>query len=186
MLRNTNTQYGSVSKAFHWIMSASIISLVIAGFTMINLKNGDTKWQIYELHKATGMIILMLVPFRLIWRMSQTRPTLQMLPKHEKTTAVLGQRTLYLIMFLMPLSGWFMSTAAGYAPSIFGLFTISAPIAETKANSDIFHSVHWYTAWSLSLMLVGHIGFALKNHIADKNMVLRRMLPGKMKAPLQP
>ncbi len=180
MLQNSTTQYGSISKILHWAMSASIIGLVLAGFTMINLKDSALKWQIYSLHKTTGLTIMLLVPIRFIWRISQTAPTLAMLPHREQIGAKWGQYSLYTLMALMPITGWFMSTAAGYPPLLFGSLTWAAPIAKSKATSQLYGQFHWYGAWILTIAVLGHIGLAMKHHWVNHNKILKRMLPGSL------
>jgi cytochrome b561 len=43
--------------------------------------------------------------------------------------------------------------------------------------------VHEYLFWFLLLVLVAHVGAALKHHVFDNDNVLRRMLPfGRLRA----
>ena len=45
-------------------------------------------------------------------------------------------------------------------------------------------TVHEYLFWLLLLVLVAHVGAALKHHVFDNDNVLRRMLPFGAPAPL--
>jgi len=178
MIKNTYTKYGSVSKSFHWTMSIIILSLLTVGFIMINLDDSPTKWQVYSIHKSFGLIILALIPLRLMWRIINISPTLDMVPSWEKAAAKSLHWLLYLAMFTMPISGWIMSTASDNAPNFFGLFPVAAPVAQSEHLADLAGSIHFYTAWTLVLMLTLHVGAAIKAHVIDKNTVLSRMMPG--------
>ena len=179
MMKNNRYAYGSISKGFHWTMSAIIVSLLVAGFIMINLNNSPTKWQIYDIHKSFGLLILLLIPLRTLWRLVNTTPNLDMMSSSERRASKTGQALLYAMMFTMPISGWVMSTAAGYTPKFFSLFTVAAPVAENKQTAEMAGNIHFYTAFCLVTILIMHIGGALKCHLIDKNKVLTRMLPGK-------
>lgn len=183
MLENTRTKYGNVSKAFHWGMSIIIICLLIAGSIMINLEDGDTKWQIYTVHKSFGLIILALIPIRFAWKLRSITPTLAMVPRWQKLTARSIHWLLYLAMFTMPMSGWIMATASGNPPNFFWLFELPAPVPQDERLAEIALNIHYYAAWTLAIMLVIHLGIAIKAHFFDKNNILARMLPGENQAP---
>ena len=54
------------------------------------------------------------------------------------------------------------------------------PAGTAGANGDLTHlahAVHEYLFWLLLLVLVAHVGAALKHHVFSQNNVLRRMLP---------
>jgi cytochrome b561 len=181
MIKNTSTQYGNISKAFHWSMSVIILCLLVVGCIMVQMDDGDTKWQIYALHKSFGLIILTLIPLRILWRLINTTPTLDMVPTWEKHAAKTAHALLYAAMLAMPISGWIMSTASDHIPSFFGLFDVPAPVAASEATATLAGNIHYYVAWTLAGILVLHVGAAIKAHVIDKNTILTRMLPGQQK-----
>ena len=124
-LKNTNDNYGAVAKTFHWVIALIIIGMIPFGWYMGDLEASPEKFRFYALHKSIGITVLALVASRLLWRLWMGAP--QALKTHKaweirlaKTVHVL----LYILMFLMPLSGWMMSSAAGFPVSVFGLFTM--------------------------------------------------------------
>lgn len=176
MLSNTSTQFGSISKLLHWLMSIMIISLIIVGFIMVNMDKSALKFTIYDTHKLTGLFILLLIVPRLVWRLINTTPNLNFVPSWEKKAAQTGQWLLYGMMFAMPLSGWIMSTAAGYIPSIAG-FAIAFPVEKNQDIASIAKTIHATSAWVFAALITMHIFAALKSHWIDKNFILKRMLP---------
>ena len=66
MYANQNAQkYSVISRLFHWIMALMMITLVIVGLYMVDLESSSQKWQLYDLHKATGLTVFFLAICRL-------------------------------------------------------------------------------------------------------------------------
>lgn len=173
MRKDSNTDYGSVSKILHWLVAIIIMSLIVAGFYMTNIPDSNTKWQIYGVHKAIGISVLIIAITRIAWRLCHTKPSLPVeYAKWQKIIAASMHGILYLITIIMPLSGWIMSIAANHVPSWFGLFELRLPIAPSKPLAKVASSAHEIIAWVLLACLFIHIGAALK----DKK-ILSRMLP---------
>lgn len=72
MLKNTSSSYGLIAKLFHWLMGLVIIGMLIVGFYMTSMDPSDDKWQLYFFHKSIGVIALVLVGLRLLWRVINT------------------------------------------------------------------------------------------------------------------
>ncbi len=178
MLKNTSQSYGSYTKSFHWIMGIIIIGIIIAGFIMTSLADSDQKWFIYAQHKAFGMIILVLIPLRLFWRLINPQPKLpKSTPPWQARAANLNILFLYLCMLLMPLSGFIMSSFGGHPISIFTLFTI--PAFEKHQIAGIMHETHGWLAWGIATSVTLHVLGALYHHFILKDGVLKRMISEK-------
>lgn len=54
---------------------------------MINMDKSSLKLSLYDAHKLTGLSILMLVLFRLVWRLINTVPNLDFVAHWEKLSA---------------------------------------------------------------------------------------------------
>lgn len=173
MQKDSNSQYGSISKFLHWLIALTIIGLLIAGFIMTNMDKSPLKFEIYGIHKAVGITILALASLRIIWRLMHPKPALpDSYPKWQRITAAATHGLLYLLTIFIPLSGWIMSMAANHVPSWFGLFELRLPIAPSKTLAKTANSSHELLAWVLIACLVLHIAAALK-----EREILKRMLP---------
>lgn len=176
MLKNTNDSYGIITKLFHWLMSLVIICLLIVGFTMASMEPSEQKWQIYGLHKATGVTILALVCLRLIWRLINVVVQLPAdLPSWQKIAARTTHYLLYVCMFLMPISGIMMSRFGGHDINIFNIFTIGA-LEKNTSIAGLFYKLHQITAFVLIGLICLHILAALFHHFVRKDNVLTRMI----------
>lgn len=172
MLKNTHEQYGSVAKFFHWLMALLIIFMLCFGFLM----EGES---VVNVHQLIGLLLLILVACRLIWKLFNPRPILPpSVSTFEKAAAITVQTLMYVCMFGMPLSGWIMSTAFGLIPQI-GNDIIPAPgIPNNQPLGHIFQDTHNTLAFILIGLVCLHVLGALKHQFIDKDStVLTSMLP---------
>ena len=76
MMKNTRNTYGQIAKCFHWLMAFLIIGMYLVAYMMINISPSHFRDSLYNLHKATGLLLLGLVALRLWWRVFYVQPTL--------------------------------------------------------------------------------------------------------------
>lgn len=178
MLKNTDNAYGSVAKLFHWIMALLILGLFFLGLYMSDLELSPQKLQLYQWHKSLGATVLALAALRLCWRLWNIVPALPAgMALWERFGAHASHYALYALMFAMPLSGWIMSSYAGYPVSVFGWFTLPDLVAADKNMFRLMRDVHEALGWSIVALASVHAGAALWHHFIRKDNVLRRMLP---------
>lgn len=177
-LRNSPHRYGWVAVVLHWGVGGLIVAALGLGLYMEELPFSPEKLRLFGIHKSLGLLILALVCVRLLWRITQTQPgVVGSLPLWQKLAARWTHRLLYILMVGMPLSGWVMSSAAGFPVSFFGLFVVPDLVAPSAPIQETAHAVH-ETLGLLLMALIGvHVLAALKHHVVDKDETLRRMLP---------
>lgn len=145
---------------------------------MSDMPNTPDKFRLYGLHKAVGIITLALIIFRMIWKFINTSPALpDSLDAWQKLAAKSSHAVLYILMLAMPLSGWAMSSAAGFPVSIFGWFTMPNIVAPDKELLGFFREAHEIIAYLIILVTLTHVTAALLHHFYYKDNVLTRMLP---------
>ncbi len=177
-LADSPSAFGLISRLFHWLTALAVLAMITVGIYMAGLPLSPTKFQLYGLHKSIGMTVLVLTLLRLVWRRRQSAP--EPLSTHAPWERILAKAThhgLYALLIALPLVGWIGSSAAGYSVSWFGLFTFPDLVAESKVLQDALTTVHVVLAWVMIVALVMHIGGALKHHVIDRDITLRRMLP---------
>ena len=168
--------YTRTAKAFHWIMAIMIGGLLVLGLYMQDLPLSPQKLALYSWHKWFGVTVFVLLWFRLAWRLSHPPPDLSdSLSPRLRLAAHVGHASLYLLMFLIPLSGWLMSSAKGFQTVWFGLVPIPDLIGKSRALGDLLQQVHKVLNIILMLTLAGHILAALWHHFVLKDDTLRRM-----------
>lgn len=176
-LRNSFLQYGSVSKFFHWLIVFLVLIMLCLGFFMNGIENKIIKGEVFNIHKLIGLTVLLLMILRLIWALTNPKPKLPFdTPLWERILERGMHDLFYLVLILMPISGWVLSTAAGKSPHI-GWFRLSLPISQSKALASFSDSVHVFLAWTIIVLVTLHILAALKHYFMNKDYVLQRMTP---------
>ena len=175
--KNTQTRYGIVSAALHWVMGLAMIGLIVIGLLLAQTELIDNRRFFMGLHKSFGIIVLVMVVFRIIWRFMNAAPPLPVGTKPWQKWASHGVHfALYASMIIMPLSGWAMSSAYGYPVNVFGWFELPSLMAVNKPLGGVFRRIHEIAGFALAGMIAVHIGAALMHHFVYKDNVLKRML----------
>ncbi|MGE0754586.1 MAG: cytochrome b [Alphaproteobacteria bacterium] len=176
--KNTYLQYGAVAKFFHWLIFFMVAGLLVVGTIMSDMEFSPQMLELYGLHKAIGIMLLALVVLRVLWKMVNISPTLpDTLNAMQKLGAKSAHWLLYGLLVAMPLSGWAMSSAAGFPVSVFGLFTLPDLVGKSEDLHDFFEDAHEIMANGLMLLVGLHSLAALVHHFYYKDNVLRSMLP---------
>lgn len=177
-IRNTSESFGSIAKFFHWLIFLMILCMLILGFIMSDMPNGPDKLKLYGIHKATGITILGLVLLRLVWKYMNISPELpDGMDAWQRLAAKASHVVLYVLMLAMPLSGWAMSSAAGFPVSVFGWFTMPSLISPNRELVDVFKEAHEVIGYLIIIISLTHGTAALLHHFYYKDNVLTRMLP---------
>jgi cytochrome b561 len=83
---------------------------------------------------------------------------------------------LYLLLFAMPLSGFFYTAMGGFPVPLFGLYDLARLVPENKPAAELFKTAHLTLQWLLYAVVALHVAGALQHHLVRKDGVLRRML----------
>lgn len=182
-LRNTDTEYGSIARGFHWITAVLVIFMLLLGFLMGKASAGTLRSILYTLHKSTGLTLLFLMILRYLWRLSSKIPKFPAgTPIWQATAARWSHALLYLSVTLMPLSGWIFSTAAGHPPNFWWIVKMPAPwTAVNTTVKSIAGDIHRGLAWVVIALLCLHILGALSHLIIRRDQVVQSMLPQFLK-----
>ncbi|MEO3864110.1 cytochrome b [Rheinheimera fenheensis] len=170
------TRFSLSMRLFHWSMAALMLAMLTAGLLMV--KSLDP-WQltVLSLHKAIGLLALVLVSLRLVNRLRHQLPELpDNLPAIQKAIARASHYLLYGLMFAMPLSGYAMQYFAGRPVEVFGWFRLPAALEVNIGLYSLFREMHGILALALVALIMLHIAGALHHHVIRKDKVLKTML----------
>src|SRR5580692_3553425 len=132
-MQNSETHYGVIAIILHWVMAILLIGLLVFGLYMVGLPISLEKLKLYGWHKEYGILALILVIIRIIWRLGNSTPQLS-LPLLEKIAARTVHWAFYGFMFAMPITGWLITSAAGLPVSFFGWFVLPNLV---EPNNDV-------------------------------------------------
>ncbi len=186
MIRNTPTEYGSFIKVIHWLTAAIILVLIMVGIYMADLprvteEEKQSVMQLYGMHKSFGVVVMLLVVLRLGWLLVNPSPALPAVFEGKERLLVESlKKLLYLLMIMLPISGYLMSNAGGHPIMLFGLFELPALIGEDKAIGGVAKAMHMLGGWAMLLVVLVHTAGALKHRLLEEKGsekdILQRML----------
>lgn len=179
---DTQNQLSPITRALHWLVALIIITMLAVGFYMATYE----VWSLYPIHKAFGVLALLIILPRILWRLKNGWPTpVREYPTWEHKLALTTHWVLILGTLIMPISGFIFSGASGHGVDVFGLVIV--PMNPDPANSHevipynetmagIGHETHEIVGYLMVIAIVLHVAGALKHHIIDKDRTLLRML----------
>jgi cytochrome b561 len=171
-------RYTAVAISLHWLLAVLLLGMVALGFTMHDLHLSPLKLRLVNWHKWTGVSVFLLAVLRLAWRAGHAPPQPPAGMSPLLRVAAKGLHlALYALMFLIPLSGWVMSSAKGFQTVWFGVLPLPDLVRKDPALGDRLLELHETLNLLLLLLVAGHLGAALKHHFIDRDDVLVRMLP---------
>lgn len=186
MLKDSAVGYGLLTITLHWVCALLIIFLFGLGIYMTGL-DYYSEW--YHkgpvLHISLGLVLLILMIARVIWRVSNRTPA--KLPNHSRAAnflATLVKYVLYVLIFIVLLSGYLITTAEGKPASLFDLVHFPVLTQLSAANVDRAGLVHELLAWAIVIVAALHALAALIHHFVIRDRTLVRMLKPVKKIPI--
>lgn len=186
---NSATSWGWVARLLHWGMAGLILYQLTLGFYMANfVEDLFRQFQLTQTHKSWGFVIFALAVARAGWRLASPRGPVAPahLPRWQARAAAATHGLLYVLILVVPLSGWVYVSASplqdllGIENTVFGLFAMPDPWQPGNAAvANVARTVHGAGAVLMTLILALHAGAAIKHHLVDRDDVLRRMTWGR-------
>jgi cytochrome b561 len=179
-------RHTSATIAFHWLTALLIVGTFTLGLVMTDIPGlTPTKLKYFSWHKWAGVSVLVLSTLRLLSRLRTRAPAYPAaLPAWQHYVAHGTHALLYLLMFGVPLSGYFYTLAAGVPVVYFGLFQLPLLIEPNLALKPVLKAVRYWLNMGMAAMVLMHVAAALKHLVVDRDNITQRMLPLlKMKEP---
>jgi cytochrome b561 len=178
MRRNTAERWGSVQIGLHWTIAALVLLVQVpAGITMVAVGPGMLQNVCYDIHKTNGIVIFLLAVVRLSWRWAHPVPLLPAdMPEWQARIAHITHGLLYIVLFLMPITGFLYTALGGFPVPFFMLVNLAQWVPVNKPVAEVFKWAHLSLQFVLYLTVILHVLGALQHHYVRKDGILRRML----------
>ena len=189
-LKNTAESYGSIAKWLHWGTALLFLGSYISVYYRHWFTEEKTpeNWTALQIHLSIGVTIAVVVVLRIIWRNSNRMPDLEPGTKLAHLAAHLGHYALYVIMIIMPITGY---VGTGVNTEYFFLFDIpkfestqlfvslvsnglGMTFEEFEKPIDFIHK-EILGAWLVWILIFGHASAALYHHFIRKDKTLQKM-----------
>lgn len=171
-IANTKISYGWLAKSFHHVILLLLCFMLITGLFKHHVGS------LFHYHVPCGIVVGVLMVLRLVWRLYSKPPALLMPSKMMNVAAHAMHMVLYLLVFMMPVSGLLMRMYEGKTLRAFG-HVIPSFVAFNYQVGHMWHYVHKYTAWILLAAIVAHLLAALVHRNILKDHIWGRMMSFK-------
>ena len=172
-------KYTKTAIFLHWLVALLIIAAFALGTVMVDIHGlSPTKLKYFSWHKWLGVTVLGFACIRLLWRLSHAAPASPPgMPAWQHKLASCLHGLLYLLIFAIPVSGFFYSLAAGVPVVYLGIFPLPVLIDPNPELKPLLKELHYVLNMVLLASVCAHALAALKHHFIDRDDVLKRMLP---------
>jgi len=169
-------QFAALSRILHWTMAAIILTMLGIGVAMVaSLANYHA---LVSIHRPLGIAILILVVVRFGNRLLNRPPPFPpTMSRAERLAATASEYTMYALMFVLPLVGWGMLSAARYPIVLFGSLHLPFILPHDAMLHAVLRKTHTILAYLFFLTFLGHFGAILFHTLIVRDGILRRMAP---------
>lgn len=181
-MENSSTRYDRVQIILHWLIALIIFFMIGLGLYMIGLPKqselplGEESVRAFYflLHKSMGLTLAMLIILRVIWRLTHKAPSLpETVSKWQQRVAALVHSAIYVLMVIIPISGYLQSMYSKYDTKFWGVVLPRMAEADKVAREQ-FTELHEILVFTLIGLIVIHLAAAIKHRI-DGSGVSERM-----------
>ncbi|WP_116132614.1 cytochrome b [Tropicimonas sp. IMCC34043] len=178
-MNHSSTGYSGTARALHWIIAVLVLLMIPAGIVMVQQGlSRPLQNTLFVFHKNTGVIVFLLMVLRLTYRQINRPPDLpDHLPGWQRRAANLSHRALYVLLFIMPISGYVRVKAGRFPIEGLDALGIGTFVPASKALASVAQTVHFVTAFALVAVLLLHVGAALQHAVLRRDGVFSRMWP---------
>ena len=178
----TDPQQFPVSMRFlHWLMAAMVLTMLGIGVSMV-ASLGDYH-SLVSIHRPLGIMILIVVVIRFVNRLFSTLPPFPAtMSSQERFVASASEMLMYTLLFVQPLVGWGMLSAARYPIVMFGSLHLFPILPHSVMLYAMLRRTHTVLAYLLFLTFIAHFGAVLFHTLIVRDRLFCRMAPWRVRA----
>jgi cytochrome b561 len=175
-------QFTALSRLLHWTMAAMVLTMLCVGVAMVaSLANYHV---LVSVHRPLGIAILILVVARFVNRLLNRPPPFPAtMSRAERLAATASEFLMYGLMFVLPLVGWGMLSAARYPIVLFGPVRLPYVLPHNVMLYAALRKAHTALAYLFFLTFVAHFGAILFHTLIVRDGILLRMAPWNVRLP---
>ena len=168
-------RYTATAVVLHWTLAVLLGGAAALGWYMMSVEREPGSGQYFDLHKSVGLVIALLVLARIAWRLTHPPRALEAsVPRWQVRLSAWTQGLLYVLMALMPVTGYLGASYSKRGVSLFGWAT-PRWVQPDHDTAEWFFGVHSWLIWVMAALVALHVAGALKHLLVDHDGVFRRM-----------
>jgi cytochrome b561 len=166
---------------FHWLTAAMVLTMLGIGLSMV--ASLAYYHRLISIHRPLGILILIVVVIRFIDRhYSNLPPFLATMSQRERKVASASELFLYALLFVQPLVGWGMLSAARYPIMLHGSLHLFPILPHNVMLYAVLRRAHTVLAYVLYLTFLAHFGAVLFHTWVERDGTFNRMAPWRVRA----
>ena len=171
--------YRLPARILHWLLAVIVIAMLPVGGIMVTEGlDRATQNLLFILHKNTGVLILLLMLVRLLYRVTHPpAPLPASVPGWQKRAAGLSHLALYVMVFFMAITGYIRVTMGGFPIEALEALGLHPLLPRSEAVAEIAKTLHFYGRYVLIAILALHIAAAALHALILRDGVFGRMWP---------
>src|SRR5271163_3698712 len=135
------SQFTSFSRVLHWTMAAMVLAMLCIGVAMV--ASLASYHVLVSIHRPLGIAILLLVVVRFVNRLVNPPPPFPAtMSRAERLAATASELTMYGLMFVLPLVGWGMLSAARYPIVLYGSLQLPPILPQNIMLYSVLRKAH--------------------------------------------
>ena len=174
ILRNSLTEYGFISKVFHWLSAAVLIIQIPLGFFLVDMDFSEKRLTIESIHVVLGLSLFYLTLLRLIYKLFNPTPSLRnnIFPG-QRLIAKLNHILLYVSIIIITTSGVLKKLFSG---EMLDLFLFDIEIKDNFELAELFYDIHIVSNYTLIALISLHISAVIVHKLIFKENLLKKIL----------
>ena len=173
-ITNNLTEYGFISKIFHWLSAAVLFVQIPLGFYLVDLDFSEKRLFIENVHVTIGLGIFYLTILRLIYKLFNPTPALgNSIFTGQRVIAKLNHILLYFSILVITISGALKKLFNG---EMLDLFIFDLEIKDNFDLAELFYEIHIFGNYTLIALILLHISAVIIHKILFKENLLKRIL----------
>ena len=164
-----NLHYGTTAKVFHWLIVALLVIQYSIGWLMPDIHRGQKPGTAMTLHVSFGLVILVLIVLRFLWRLTHPVAPESSLPPWQRLSSEAVHWLLYALVLATTLSGWLFASFRGWSLYFFSMFPLPMLAADNAAAGRSIDGLHQVMEWTLLAFIGVHVASAARRAIRQKS-----------------
>ncbi len=165
-LKNSHTQYGLIARLLHWTSVVMLLTIIVVASQFADQAPGPEQLELISLHSSIGIMLLMLMITRLIWRNLNPNPIHSYSIKSwQKLLAISLHRSIYLIIIAQCVLGVLMLLTGGETFRFFDLFELPPLLEKASPIHEKILGFHYLISVMIYPLFAIHITAAIYHQI---------------------
>ena len=180
-MTTAQAQFNVRMRLLHWLMAVAVLTMLGIGVAMV--ASLADYHRLVSIHRPLGILILILVVIRFVNRLFSTLPPFPAsMSSQERLAATASEVLLYGLLFVQPLVGWALLSAAGYPIVLWGSLHLPPILPHSVMLYAILRKTHTVLAYLLFMAFLAHFGAVLFHTLIVRDGLFNRMAPWRVRA----